>query len=204
MNRRGKRAVEAVTKKKGNWERENSGLSKGAVPWVQDLSSARGVPSKPCSRWKKQGWGKTEVYSLSLWNRKLRGVWSWLEAVGVLDEPLGAVTDQRHKMGCSSFSKGKVAIGCCKCRVLGTERQASCCSQDTPWSGHRSFKLMVWIQEAVSPTSAPSSGVLFNPAYLMDGMATHSSILAWRIPMDRGAWRAVVHGVAKSQTRLSN
>ena len=33
-------------------------------------------------------------------------------------------------------------------------------------------------------------------------MATHSSILAWRIPMDREAWRAVVHGVAKSRTRL--
>ena len=26
----------------------------------------------------------------------------------------------------------------------------------------------------------------------------HSSILAWRIPMDRGAWRAIVHGVTKS------
>ena len=26
-------------------------------------------------------------------------------------------------------------------------------------------------------------------------MATHSSILAWRIPMDRGAWKATVHGV---------
>ena len=69
-------------------------------------------------------------------------------------------------------------------------------------------------------------------------MATHSSILAWRIPwteepgglqsirsqrvlhdtdlmdvslgdlrelvMDRGAWRAVIHGVAKSRTRLSD
>ena len=33
-------------------------------------------------------------------------------------------------------------------------------------------------------------------------MATHSSILAWRIPMDRGAWRATVHGVTKSWTRL--
>ena len=31
-------------------------------------------------------------------------------------------------------------------------------------------------------------------------MATDSSILAWRIPMDRGAWRAVVHGVAKRRT----
>ena len=28
-------------------------------------------------------------------------------------------------------------------------------------------------------------------------MATRSSILAWRIPIDRGAWRAIVHGVAK-------
>ena len=28
-------------------------------------------------------------------------------------------------------------------------------------------------------------------------MATHSSILAWRIPMDRRAWRATNHGVAE-------
>ena len=38
---------------------------------------------------------------------------------------------------------------------------------------------------------------------LAEGMATHSSDLAWRIPMDGGAWQATVHGVAKSQTRLS-
>ena len=35
-------------------------------------------------------------------------------------------------------------------------------------------------------------------------VATHSSILAWRIPMDRGAWWATVDGVAKSWTRLSD
>ena len=35
---------------------------------------------------------------------------------------------------------------------------------------------------------------------LEEGMATHSSILAWRISMGRGAWRATVHGVAKSWT----
>ena len=30
-------------------------------------------------------------------------------------------------------------------------------------------------------------------------MATHSSILAWRIPMDRGAWQAKVHGVGEKK-----
>ena len=33
---------------------------------------------------------------------------------------------------------------------------------------------------------------------LKEGMANHSSILAWRIPTDRGAWQATVHGVAES------
>ena len=31
-------------------------------------------------------------------------------------------------------------------------------------------------------------------------VATHSSILDWRIPMEREAWQATAHGVAKSQT----
>ena len=35
-------------------------------------------------------------------------------------------------------------------------------------------------------------------------MAPHSSTLAWKNPMDRGAWWAAVHGVAKSWTRLSD
>ena len=35
---------------------------------------------------------------------------------------------------------------------------------------------------------------------LEEGMATHSNILVWRIPMDRGAWQATVHGVTKSPT----
>ena len=37
---------------------------------------------------------------------------------------------------------------------------------------------------------------------LEEGLATHSKSLAWRIPMDRGAWWATVHGVAKSRTQL--
>ena len=39
---------------------------------------------------------------------------------------------------------------------------------------------------------------------LEEGMATYSSILAWRISMDRGSWWVTVHGVTKSQTQLSN
>ena len=35
---------------------------------------------------------------------------------------------------------------------------------------------------------------------LEEGMATHSSIPDWRITMDRGTWRATVHGVSKSRT----
>ena len=36
------------------------------------------------------------------------------------------------------------------------------------------------------------------------GMATHSSILAWRILKDRGARQATVNGVIKSRTQLSD
>ena len=31
-------------------------------------------------------------------------------------------------------------------------------------------------------------------------MATHSTIPAWRIPMERGAWQATVHGVRESDS----
>ena len=37
---------------------------------------------------------------------------------------------------------------------------------------------------------------------LEEGMATHSSILAWRILMDREAWQATVHRFTKSWTQL--
>ena len=49
------------------------------------------------------------------------------------------------------------------------------------------------IRECSIPGSGRSPG---------DGMATHSSVLAWGNPMDRRDWWATVHGDAKSQTRL--
>ena len=39
---------------------------------------------------------------------------------------------------------------------------------------------------------------------LEEGMTTHSNILAWRNSMDKGAWRATVHGGAESQTQLGD
>ena len=44
----------------------------------------------------------------------------------------------------------------------------------------------------------------FNPLFQEDllekEMAAYSSILAWKNPMDRGAWKATVHGVAEPDT----
>ena len=39
--------------------------------------------------------------------------------------------------------------------------------------------------------------------HLEEEMATHPSSLAWKNSMDREAWKATVHGVAKSRTQLS-
>ena len=34
---------------------------------------------------------------------------------------------------------------------------------------------------------------------LEESMATHSTILAWRVLMDRGAWQATPHGVKRGK-----
>ena len=35
--------------------------------------------------------------------------------------------------------------------------------------------------------------------HLEEGMAIHSRLLAWRIPMEKGAWQFTVHGVTKTE-----
>ena len=63
-------------------------------------------------------------------------------------------------------------------------------------------------QEALEAKSPPASAGDIRDVGLIPGsgrspeggMPTHSSILAWRIPMDRGAWWATAHRVRKSQT----
>ena len=54
---------------------------------------------------------------------------------------------------------------------------------------------------AMQETQFPSLG---QEDPLEKGMAVHSSILAWRIPWTRRAWQATVHGLAESQTQLSD
>ena len=58
------------------------------------------------------------------------------------------------------------------------------------------------------PTKAGGVRLEFDPWVgkipLEKETATHSSILAWKNPMDRGTWWAIVHGGTESQTQLSD
>ena len=73
------------------------------------------------------------------------------------------------------------------------------------------FNLLIWAsQVALKVKNMPANAGDIRHAALIPGSgrslggghATHSSILTWRIPKDRGTWEATVHGVAKSQTQL--
>ena len=55
---------------------------------------------------------------------------------------------------------------------------------------------------AKSQTRLSDFTFTFHPHTLEKEMATHSSVLAWRIPGMGGAWWAAVCGVAESRTRL--
>ena len=63
-------------------------------------------------------------------------------------------------------------------------------------------RILEWVAMPSSKGSSWPRDQTCDP--LEKGMATHSSILSWKIPMDRGAWWAIVHGVTKSWIQLSN
>ena len=76
----------------------------------------------------------------------------------------------------------------------------------TPLATHKTF---LWlsgkrIQLPIQEMQETQVRSLDQEDPLEEGMATHSNILAWRIPRDRGAWQATVHWVTKSWTRLSD
>ena len=72
-----------------------------------------------------------------------------------------------------------------------------------PWRHIRASQVAQWFKKILrmKKTKVWSLG---EEDALEEEMATHSSILAWRIPTDRGSWQATVHGVAKSRTWLSH
>ena len=53
--------------------------------------------------------------------------------------------------------------------------------KEPAWQRRRCKDMWVWSLSREDP--------------LEEGMATHSTILAWRIPLDRGAWQAIVYQV---------
>ena len=61
-------------------------------------------------------------------------------------------------------------------RILGSDGKESMCNVGDP-------SLIPWLRKIPGGEQA-----------------THSSILVWRILMDKGAWRAIVHGVTQSWT----
>ena len=54
-----------------------------------------------------------------------------------------------------------------------------------------------WASLAAQPVKNPPA---MQEDTLEEGMATHSSIFAWKNSMDRGACMATVHGITRSQT----
>ena len=61
-----------------------------------------------------------------------------------------------------------------------------------------------WVSSSYQPATKSPLDNDFSTTFVEEGMATHSSMPAWRIPMDRGTWQATDHGVTKSWTQLSN
>ena len=66
------------------------------------------------------------------------------------------------------------------------QNNATCSNMDGPRDCH------------TERSKSDREGEISYPLYV----ATHSSILAWRIPIDRGTWMATVHRVAQSWTQL--
>ena len=85
--------------------------------------------------------------------------------------------------------------------LSGTER--TCCHH-LPSSIRKRASLVAQTVKNLPPKRETWVRSLGGEDPLEESMAMPSSILAWRIPMDRGSWQATVHGVGKSQARLND
>ena len=73
-----------------------------------------------------------------------------------------------------------------------------------PMSLHRASQVALAVQNQPADTGdvREAASIPGQEDHLEEGMASHSSVLTWRIPMDRGAWQATIHRVAQSQTQM--
>ena len=107
---------------------------------------------------------------------------------------------------------------CTRAKLWKEERTAQEVLYSLLWSAWPIHSLRVLFMKHRPVETSPVAQTVKNPPAMWETwvwslgwedllekeMEAHSSILAWRIPMDRGAWWATVHGVTKSQTQLSS
>ena len=134
--------------------------------------------------------GSTVTVRLSLRLGGRGGLGDWHSQETVLEETWEAARDQRE----SQVSWPR----------QGTSQE--CFSLYSLFIRKFCIYLYTWVslvsQTVKNPPAMQQTWVQF-PSWedpLKESMATHSSILVWRIPTDRGAWQATVHGVSKSRT----
>ena len=79
----------------------------------------------------------------------------------------------------------------CACRSVGSDSH--------PTDNNRGFPVAQWVKDPpeILETWLPS---LSGEDPVEEGLVPHSSVLPWKIPMDRGAWWAVICGVAQNWT----
>ena len=105
---------------------------------------------------------------------------------------------QTHRMYSHNVNHGLWVITTCQCRFVSFNK-CTTVAEDADNEAATGLP-----GGSAGNESACNAGDLGWQDPLEKGMATHSSVLAWRISMDRGAWRAAVQGVAKSWTWLSD
>ena len=106
------------------------------------------------------------------------------------------MSGRRLEGGDSLLSGGEVGKGIHLC--CGTEAR-----EHLLFGGNWAFLVVQMVKNLPSVWEAWVQSLGWEDP-LEEGMATQSSIWAWRIPLDRGAWWAMVYRVAKSWTQLSD
>ena len=86
---------------------------------------------------------------------------------------VNTASQDREGGGCRSNHADVSSLSCYCHRTRGSRQRST-----LPWYLHTS--------------------ILRQEDLLEEGVATHSRTLAWTVPMDRGAWPAIVRGVAES------